>query len=119
LFSILFREQLLSKNQQREIFKYEVKNRYEDSVKKIQEKVEKNEKLIHKLAQQEQIALYSVTNTLNREQMLDTQLMYDINGCPTNREFSERDHKMNFHKNLYRSQTFKKRPKTARLYSTK
>lgn len=75
-----FREQLFNRNQQRELFKYDVKSRYEDNVKKVQEKVEKNEKLIHKLAQKEQIALYSVTNTLNREQMIDAQLLYDING---------------------------------------
>ena len=84
-----------------------VKYEYRQRILDKQKIVESQKQTIEKLAKKEKTALFSLRDTLSLENQFDRQLEYDINGCPKQKDFSEKNHKSVFQNNFRKSKLIK------------
>mmetsp|Transcript_17119 Transcript_17119/g.15088 ORF Transcript_17119/g.15088 Transcript_17119/m.15088 type:complete len:89 (+) Transcript_17119:376-642(+) len=74
------RNQMSQKKKMNKIHKQRLKEQYEDRIKEKQKCVKENNIAIHKLAEKEKIALYTLKDTLNLEHNFDIGTKYDLKG---------------------------------------
>lgn len=110
---------LQKQNKAKQMRKSQVHQNYLQRIVSKQAEVEQNEHLIHKLSQKEKQSLYTLKDTLSRENQVDTQLAYDIHGCPNDWDFSEKNYGALFDLNMRKSIKMNSRPQTATLYGAR
>lgn len=75
-----FRDQIVRQKYQKLQHQAQLKKEYRDRIERKKEEVEKNKEVIKSLTDHEKIALYTLKNTLNQENILDSNLRYDVHG---------------------------------------
>ncbi|CAI2370668.1 unnamed protein product [Moneuplotes crassus] len=109
------RQQLVAKNLRRKKTIHRTKLDYAGRIRDKREVVNRNKKIIEQLSRKEKEALSTLRSTLHTENNFDAQLKYDVNGCPKQKEFSERNHREFFQSNYKKTlKNSRSRPRSVR-----